>query len=229
MDFIVLNVINTLLKNNASINRIIIGSITGLFSILVFFIRFNSIIVLLFKFSLSLLIIIISFGKYKIIKNTLYYYIISIFLSGLLYFIKNNITSNILYILSVMIVIPIIIYIIILEIINIKNNYKKIYKVKITIDDKEYTFNAFLDTGNKLFDPVFHYPVILVNLKTKFNENYIYVPYNTLSGRGILKCIKKSNITINGIDIKKNYLIGLTDNIKIKDIDCILNERILEG
>ena len=82
---------------------------------------------------------------------------------------------------------------------------------------------------HRIRDPVFHYPVILVNLKTKFNENYIYVPYNTLSGRGILKCIKKSNITINGIDIKKNYLIGLTDNIKIKDIDCILNERILEG
>jgi stage II sporulation protein GA (sporulation sigma-E factor processing peptidase) len=113
---------------------------------------------------------------------------------------------------------------------ELKTNYNKYYKIDIYLNNKIITLNAFLDTGNKLVDPYKGYPIILVNEdKIKDNYNYIYVPYNTISSDGLLKCIKPKKIYIEKIGYKNKFLIGLTNNISIDGVDCILNEKLLEG
>lgn len=74
-------------------------------------------------------------------------------------------------------------------------------------------------------------PVILVNKKIikNIDDNYIYIPYSTVNSQNILKCIKVDKVIIEGIGERKNVLVGLTDDIRIDDVDCILNMKLLEG
>ncbi len=92
--------------------------------------------------------------------------------------------------------------------------------------------NAFLDTGNKLIDPYKKRPIILVKEEKIDNiesMKTILVPYSTVSDSGVLKCIIPSKIYIDGIEYKKKFLVGITKNINIDGVDCILNEKLLEG
>ena len=74
-------------------------------------------------------------------------------------------------------------------------------------------------------------PVILVNKKIikNIDDNYIYIPYSTVNSQNILKCIKVDKVIIEGIGERNNVLVGLTDDIRIDDVDCILNMKLLEG
>ena len=61
------------------------------------------------------------------------------------------------------------------------------------------------------------------------NIKYILVPYNTVSGGGLLKCINISKMEVDGIKCKKKFLIGLVPSINIDGVDSIINEKIMEG
>ena len=93
------------------------------------------------------------------------------------------------------------------------------------------TLNAFLDTGNKLKDPVTNKAIILVekeHLKKVNIRSPIYVPYNSLNNHGLLKCISPKEVEINGVSSKK-YLIGISEKkFHIDGINCILNSKCLE-
>ena len=121
---------------------------------------------------------------------------------------------------------PLIIYLYVKEFLKYKKRINTVYDVIIKIGKKCINVSGFLDTGNKLVDPYFYRPIILLNKKyIKINnKNLIYVPYNSLNNNGLLKCFKPEYILI---DNKKytNCLIGIIDNL---NIDCILNERILD-
>ena len=45
---------------------------------------------------------------------------------------------------------------------KLKLNYSKYYKINIIFDDSTLNLTAFLDTGNKLTDPITNKPIILV-------------------------------------------------------------------
>lgn len=241
-DFIVLLSTSIILKRRNNIFRIILGSLFGSLTIFILFIRFNTISLFLYKIIISIIMVIITFG-FKDIKyffNNIYYlYMISIILGGIIYFYNNQIKSNqgLLFISSYKynlffgIILSIVgIYIYIKNIKILKNNYNKYLKVILYINKREITLNAFLDTGNKLIDPYTFKPIILVNRELINNNNKVLlVPYKTCNNNGLLECIKIDKIYIDGYGFRKNCLIGLTDPIKIDDIDCILNERILEG
>ena len=66
----------------------------------------------------------------------------------------------------------------------------------------------------------------------KFNlKDYktILVPYETVNDKGLLKCIKANKIDIEGVGIKKKFLVGIMDDkISIDGVNCILNYRLLE-
>lgn len=55
------------------------------------------------------------------------------------------------------------------------------------------------------------------------------MPYNTVSGGGLLKCINISKMEVDGIKCKKKFLIGLVPSINIDGVDSIINEKIMEG
>ena len=226
-DFISLFSVNKILKRKIKIYRLLIGSSIGSLSLLTLFIRFNKIELLLLKLILSILIIIITFN-YKDIKyffnNLYYFYIIEIILGGFIYLIKNNSNSNLILILLFTFIF---IYLFIKKIIDLKNNYNKYLNIKLDINNKTYTFNAFLDTGNKLIDPIFKYPIILINNNEL--EGNILVPYKTINNESILKCLKGDNLYINNKKINKKFLVGISNNINIDGVDCIFNERLMEG
>lgn len=242
-DFIILLSTSLILKRNIKIFKIILGSLFGSFTFLILFIRMNNIELFLYKFIISIFMILITFGFKDIkyfIKNIYYMYLISIILGGFLTFLNNlNDTNNgLLFInsnkkLNLFLSIVFSIILIISYIKNIKQlktNYNKYYKIDIYFNKNKITLNAFLDTGNKLTDPYKKRPIILVkdNL-LKINDNYILVPYNTISSHDLLKCIKPDKVYIESVGIRKRLLIGLTNKINIDGVDCILNENLMEG
>ena len=113
---------------------------------------------------------------------------------------------------------------------EIKNYY---YQIKIVLNNNLIIeIPAFLDTGNKLKDPITNKYIILVNkkvLKGKFNiRSPMYVFYNTISNHGVLECFKPQKIYINNQELS-NYLIGLVDkSFKLNGIECLLNYHVWE-
>jgi stage II sporulation protein GA (sporulation sigma-E factor processing peptidase) len=75
------------------------------------------------------------------------------------------------------------------------------FKIQFEIENKQYIFKGFLDTGNELVEPITNLPCILVeeNLikDLKFNENNTYkIPYSAIGYSGDLKGIRVNNINI---------------------------------
>ena len=241
-DFILLLSTSIILKRNIKIIRIILGSLFGTITMAILFIRFNTICLLIFKIIISIFMVLITFG-YKDIryffKNLYYIYLISIILGGIIYFFNNSFSkvNGLLFYNSykMNLLLGIVLSVLgmksyIKHIRELKNNYNKYLKATIFFSNYKIDVNAFLDSGNKLKDPYFFRPIILVdNSLIKDINKPIYVPYKTCNNEGILKCIKAKKIYIDGIGYKKNFLVGLTDSIKIDGVNCLLNEMIMEG
>lgn len=246
-DFLLLLAVNIVLKRNVKLRKIFFGAIIGSLSILFLFIKLNSLTLFLLKLLISIIMTLITF-KFNSIKytfnNLLYLYMISTILGGFLYLLNIEFSYKqdglVFYFrgLSINFVIllimaPIIIYIYIRQAKSIKNNYSCYYKIEIVFkNNQSITLNSFLDTGNKLKDPITKKGIILINkdvIKGKYNiRSPMYVPYNSLNNHGLLKCLKPKYVIINN-KIYNNYLIGLSDNkINIDGVDCLLNYKLLE-
>lgn len=225
--------------------RILLGALVGSMSILFLFLPLSSLTLFLLKLLVSIFMILVTFG-YKNIssfkKNFFYFYILSIMLGGIIYFLditfsykntgliffNNGLSINFIVLL---IIGPIILFLYIKEQKEYKKNYTLIHTVEIKIKNKKYTYRAYLDTGNKLEDPYKKRAILLVyDKKLGFNYNdSILVPYQTIDGTGVLKCHKVDSIKIDNIEIKNNILIGESkQKFNIEGVDCILPNKIKE-
>lgn len=234
-NYTIILTVSLLLKRITNIKRIFISSIIGTLSLIALLINVSNIII---SFIFSILMSIISF-KYKDIiytfKNICYMYLSSIFVAGFIYLINTNVIPNINnYLLKVIVLIllaPTITIIYIKSINKLKNNYSNYYKLDIYLDEyNQISVIGFLDTGNKLIDPYKHRPIILIK-KTLIkipNNKIILVPYKTVNSESLLKCIIPKKIYIHNIGYRKNFLIGLIDEVNIEGADCILNQELLE-
>jgi len=247
LDLLLLMTVNITLKRYNKFSKLCLGALFGSISILSLFIPFNSIELFILKIIMGTIMCLISFG-YKNIKytfyNILYLFMTSIILGGFLYYLKvefsysNNslafyyegLRINYIFLLFIA---PIILYVFIKSLKALKGIKNYYYKV-IIVFNNNYKLNitGFLDTGNKLVDPITNKPIILLNkkiIKGKINiRSPMYIPYNSLNNHGLLECIKPKTIYINDKEIK-NYLIGLSQNsFKLNGIECILNYKILE-
>lgn len=238
-DFILLFLVSYILKRRKSILRIILGALFGSLTIFLLFFKLSSISLFLIKVLISIFMILITFGYRDIDyfkKNFIYLYIISIILGGMLYFLeitfsyknsglvffKNNLSINFITLVFIGIFLT---YLHLKEMKNYKNEYSLIHKVEIEINNKIYTYTAYLDTGNKLKDPYKKRPIILIHdNKIKFDyENSILVPFKTLDNEGIVKCKKVDYIKIDDKKINMNILIGLSkEKFGIEGVDCIM-------
>lgn len=237
MDFYILSGVKFLLKLQTKLYRIILGSIIGSSSILLFFLKLNTLELNIYKILISIIMTYVTFGKNKFFNKLFYLYIISIIVGGSLYlindslgykvdsfiFINNGYNINLIILL---IISPLIIYLYIKEFLKFKKKINTTYNVIIKIKNKIINIEAFLDTGNKLIDPYFHRPIILLNKKyiNLKKHKIIYVPFNSLNNNGILKCVIPEYILIDNKKYDK-CLIGISENLKY---DCILNERIFD-
>lgn len=153
----------------------------------------------------------------------------SIILGGFIYFLKLNHLSYFLIIL----ISPVIFYLYYKQSIYLKTTINKTYPLTIYFPNKRsLKLTGFIDTGNKLRDPVTKKWVILVNRKLLKGviriRTPIYVPYHSLNNKGLVECIKPLKLVIENKEYT-NFLVGLMDSkIMINSTDCIINLEILE-
>lgn len=242
-DFLLLLAVSMILKRNIKIKKILYGALIGGISIFALFIKLNTIQLFLFKVIISILMTLITFSYKNIgytIKNISYLYMVSVLLGGALYainiqfsyanegfiFYHKNFSVNVIILL---ITSPIILYIYIKQARALKVNYSKYHQVDIVYHDQKIKLNAFLDTGNQLVDPVTKIPIIVVKEKTiRPSENYLLIPYTTISGVSMMQCVKPDLVEIDGKKIQKKILLGVAKNLNMEGIECILNPLLME-
>lgn len=196
---------------------------------------FTSINRLLLELITIILMITIAF-KYKNIRyfltNMLYTYILSILLGGLIYLFNSKVTLNIYLNYLVIIILSIeVMALYIKENKKIKNTYNNYYKVDIYFKDKEkISLIGFLDTGNNLYDPYKKRPIILVDKKYQKEDKFILVPYHTINGEGLLKCIKPEKVYIEKIGYKNNLLVAFSSSPStINGVEVLLHKDLMKG
>ena len=240
IDFILVMGVDVLLKRKTKILRIIISSLIGSLSTLLLFYINNNIILILYKFIISIFMVLIAF-KYESFKyfkdNLIWLYIISIILGGSIYLLSDSISlsnkglifeGNGLKINLILLIFigPFIIYKYIKENKKYTITYSNYYNISIYYDDVILDGIGFLDTGNNLKDPYFHRPIILVNKDLiKHNVKTYLVPYYTVNKHDLLEVFIPKKIIINKKTIK-NVAIGLSD-VNINGIKIILNKEAL--
>ena len=230
-DFLLLLTVSIILRRNIPMKRIILGALVGGISIF------------LLKLIISILMIIVTFSYKNIrytIKNISYLYLSSIVLGGALYFLNiqfsysneglifyhNGLSINVIVLI---ILSPFILYTYIKQTLQLKNTYSQHHRVNITYHGKIIKLNAFLDTGNQLVDPITKLPVVIIqDTMIRSPTDFILVPYQTVSGPSMMRCLKADSIEIDGKIIQQKFLLGLTKNLNMEGIDCILNPILME-
>ena len=247
-DLLLLMTVDLTLKRHTKFKRLVFSAILGAISLLILFIPCGEIILFLFKVIVSILMLLIAFG-YKNVKyfgtNMLYLYMCSVILGGFLYLLNIEFSYkreglifyydgfSINYLL-LLIIAPIILFLYVREHKKFKSTYNYNYRVSIVFKNgKTLDCNGFLDTGNKLKDPLTHKYVILVSKKVLgpyINiRSPIYVPYKTVGYQGLIECFSIKYLKINN-QIFKEYLVGLIpDKINLNGSDCLLNYKLMEG
>lgn len=223
-DFLILSTVSVVLKRHASFKRILFGVLVGSVSLITLFFSLSNLILLVFKLLLSIFIVLVTFGKRKMLENLFYFYIVTIIIGGSQYMITGNYYE--VNIITFGIISPIIIYFYIRSMKSYKLSINKNYDVIVISGTHTIKMSGYMDTGNRLRDPILHKPVILVNSKHKilFNNIY-YVPYNVVGSSSILKCGSVDTILVDGKVV--DALIGVVDN-NFHGSDCLLNEYIRE-
>ena len=218
--------------------RVFLSSVIGCISLVFLFMGINKIELFIINILISIIMSIIAFNYKDIsytIKNILYMYFISIFLSGGIYLINTNffpkLNNQIISFIILITISPILTIIYLKSFKRIKEINSNYYQVDIYLKDKPmFTVNGYLDTGNKLSDQYTGKPIILIS-KKNFDykpKKIIFVPYNTIDNHGMLSCFSPEKINIHGIGIRKKVLIALIEEVPIENAQCILNKKLLE-
>ena len=245
-DFLLLETTSIILKRRTSFRRLVLGSLVGSLTMFALFIPFDTLNLFFLKVVLSVIISIVTFG-YKDMKYTLnnlfYFYITSILLGGFLYYLnvefsyKNmgmifyhkGLSINYIFLL---ITSPVVLIIYRKQMKKLKEMNSLHYKVDVYFTDKKIIkLHSFLDTGNTLIDPITKKKVIVTNnkeiVKLLKERPYYLVPYESVNTSGLLKCLKVEKVYIEGIGLKKDVVIAVTEE-KIKNgVDSILNYLLI--
>lgn len=235
-DFLLLLTVNILLKRKSKLWRIFLGTLLGAFSLFSLFIPFNSLTLFIFKISISTFMILITFGRKYFVKNMSYLYFSSILLGGFLtflnssfsyrneglIFINNGFSINIIVL---MILGPIILYFYLKQASFFEKIRPHLYQVTFYLKRKSYNYTGYLDTGNQLYDPYSKKPILLLyDPNFPVPKKVLYVPYETLNGRGLIQCFKVDKLILSNQEYE-NVLIGLAKKpFHLHDTEMILHQ-----
>ena len=245
-DFLLLMTVSVALKRYAKLWKLVLGALIGSASLIVLFFNIPMSVLLIVKILTSIVMCLMSYGfkscKYSLI-NMGYLYMCSVILAGFLYFLNIELSYehqgiiffysglSVNYILLFLIG-PIILYLYIMQNRRLKAKQNLYYQVRVVLkNNQELKLNGYIDTGNKLVDPITKKRVIIVEkkaIKQNMIRSPIYVPYKTVNYKGLLKCFSPKEIIISN-HIFNNYLLGIFDGkFQIEDTDCILNYKMME-
>lgn len=229
IDGIIIMGVSYILKRRTNTIRIILSSLIGGISSLLLLFNINKIAIEIFSI---IVMCIVCFGYKNIkytIKNIFYMYIVSVILGGLLYLFNIKIDNSIIYYLVIIVIGGEVTILHCKEMSKLKNNYNNYYQVDIYFDKDNISLMGFLDTGNNLYDIYKHRPIIIVNKKYERDDRFLLVPYNTVSGDGLLKCVKPKYIVVDN-NVVRNVLVAFSDNIRFIDgVDVILHKDVMKG
>lgn len=233
IDYLLLLVTNLILKYNISHKKILLASLFGGLSTFLIAIK-NTYLLFTLKILTAIIMELIVNG-YKglrsMLENAMYFYLSSIILAGGLYMLKlDKLTLKYNFILLI-VVTPIILVISKKMIKKLDLFYKDRYDVTLYYKNKKYNYNAYLDTGNKLYDQYKKRPICLIyDKKIKFDyKEGILVPIQTANKESLLKCIKVESILLDD-KVYNDVLIGLADvPFNMENINMILHKDILGG
>lgn len=246
-DLLLMMTVDITLKRHTKLRKLIFSAILGALSLAILFLPCGEIILFILKVVTSALMILIAFG-YKNIKyfctNMIYLYMTSVILGGFLYFLNVEFSykregmvfyfdgMSVNYIL-LLIIAPVILFLYVREHKRFKSTYNYNYRVSIVFKNgKCLECNGFLDTGNKLKDPITKKYVVLVNKKVLVPyiniRSPMYVTYKTVGYQGLIECFSIRYIKVNN-QIFKNYLVGIIpEKINLNGSDCLLNYKLME-
>ena len=223
-DYLILNLVNIVLRRNIKVKRILFGSFIGSVSALSMFIPILNNIFVTILLSIIMLIITFKFKDFIYLKNNiLYFYMISVIFGGFLYLINlkfNNFYNLLDYynkkiiinFIGILVISPIVYFLYLYTYKNNQIKHNNYYDLKVSIEDKLYDIKAFYDTGNLVKDPYKGRPVILINKEVLYgdikNKSPIYVPCHMVNNLVILECYKPNLLIINN-HIINDCLIGL--------------------
>ncbi len=234
-DMLLLLTVSVTLKRNTPFKKIIFGSLWGAISTFIIFIPLNKYILLILKILAGLIMLLITFSYHNFkyfFNNLLYLYMTSVILAGFLYYLKLEF-NNLSYVL-ILLIAPLILYLYF----KMQKELKMVinYERKVTItfkNNQTLNITGFIDSGNKLQDPITNKYIILINkniLKGIYNiRSPIYVPIQTVNHHSLLECISIKNIIIDD-KVYTNYLLGISENFKeVSGSECLLNYHLIEG
>ncbi|MGM9878259.1 MAG: sigma-E processing peptidase SpoIIGA [Bacilli bacterium] len=226
IDYLLLDTLRNLLKINISKKRIIFASLVGEISLIFLFVNLNDYVLTFIKILLCLIMILVCFGfnDYKtLIKNTIYYYLMSFFLGGSLFYLREDGLIKYKYCLFL---IPIIINIYKYFEYDLKKMLNTRYKVTIYLNNGKILYlNGYMDSGNELIEPYSNKKVIIINQEV--DENYYLVPYSTINNTSLIKCFNPKKVYIDGIGERKDISVGVV-NKKFVGYNCLLNYKLME-
>lgn len=246
-DLLLLMTIDITLKRHKNFIRLAFASIIGALSLVILFLPFNKFILFLLKIFVSVIMVLVAF-KFKNIKytftNLLYLYMCSVILGGFLYlldvefsykregliFYFDGLSINYLLLL---IIGPLILGLYIYEHKKFKSSYNFNCNIEIVFNNgKVLNSTGFIDSGNKLKDPVTKKYVIIMS--KKLLSSYInirspmYIPYKALNKYGLIECFKIKYLKVNN-QIFTNYLVGISnDEFNLNGADVLLNYKLME-
>lgn len=239
-DLLLLLTVSIILKKKIKILRLILSTLFGSLSIFFLFININSVTLFFLKFLISVIMILILFGKKDFKRNMLFLYFTSILLGGFLYFINmqfsykneglvffyNGFSLNIILLL---ILSPIILFYYYKQSRYFKDTLNNIYNVEIVINGKSYFYQGYLDTGNKLKEPYKGREVNIVYDKKllDLNFNFLIIPYQCVGYSGLLKGIQIDKMIINNSYIILEPFIAISENdFNLENCEIILNSNL---
>lgn len=264
IDFILLFITGKLVKRVIVLKRLILASLIGaLYVVLTLYMGYEFMTYFIVKFSVSVLMVMIAFDSKGILTNIrviICFYITSLLMVGIIstiyYFTYDKLTVNAI-IISIFTGYAAL-HFFFREIKDriLKHNYKRM--VALSIGDKKKTFQAYIDTGNELTDPVTGKPVMVVNIDSikeilgedlydrimEFYENKSYenlfnesntnlrvIKFNTISCKSEnMVCIVPDGIEIlNERVIKLDAIVGVyPKEISKGDYDALLFKKLLD-
>ncbi len=251
IDYIILYSVRKLLKINSKPIRLLPASVLAAFVTLGVFLPFYTrLFSVFYRLVTSVLIVFTAYGKTKVksfIIRVLTFMGTSISLAGVMVLIWMvfkpegiviyndaiyfHISPVMLIVCTILVFISMSVYERLKEKVHPKT---KIYKVTIYTDNNEYCFSSMMDTGCNLKEPFSGLPVIvtekeLIEGKEIPNDKLRLIPYNTLSGEGMLKAFKPDKTLIDGKELKRGCFIGVSEGKINNEIKSLMGSEITEG
>lgn len=247
-DFLLLLAVSYILHRGASLKRILYGSLFGGSTIFILFLPLNNFTLFLFKFIVSIGMILITFSYRDLrytLKNMGYLYMTSIVLGGFMYFLNTEFsykqeglifyhTGLSINFIVLIVTSPIILYLYIKQLKWLKNNQEYYHTVELQFQEIKIHGVGFLDTGSSIIDPYLKRPVLVLD-KRKFiydlnRFKMVLVPITTASGTSLMKCITPTMVKIDDKPVRQQVLVGLLDEKLLLDgVDIILSLKTMEG